>query len=109
MTSDYDSIQSMSFHEDYGSFIATEKSRINLEVFPNPACDVVYIKMNTDNYRNYTASIYSLEGKIIKQIPIESNVIKFAAADLEAGMYEIVIRDATGQAVAVKGFIKGSL
>jgi hypothetical protein len=59
------------------------------EVYPNPASD--YIKVVAPIIENTTLNIISLEGKIIKTMPLISNQTLVSVKDLNSGVYMIEI------------------
>lgn len=63
-----------------------------ISIYPNPASQQVEIKgLPTDDIEN--ASIYTLDGKLIKQVAIRNNTIQ--TADIKNGVYLLSLQTAT--------------
>jgi CshA-type fibril repeat protein len=65
----------------------------DIQVYPNPASD--YIKVIAPISENTTLNILSLEGKIIKTMPLISNQTMVSVKDLVSGIYMIEINGKT--------------
>lgn len=67
------------------------KDIMALEVFPNPASDVVnlYVNRNAD----YAVEVFNLQGIVVKTANLQGNEASLTVADLPAGMYSIRITD----------------
>ncbi len=67
-------------------------SQLAFDVFPNPASDVIYIKLH-DSYEGELI-IYDLSGRKIHQQPVTSNQqqLSIDVSDFPAGMYQVVAR-----------------
>jgi len=61
----------------------------NIQIYPNPATD--FIKVIVPQFENTTLNIISLEGKIIKTMPLISNQTLVSVKDLNSGVYMIEI------------------
>jgi len=60
-----------------------------IKMYPNPTKDVLYI----ENVRNKSLiSIYSLEGRLLKQVNKDQAKIDLPVSDLSSGMYLLIIR-----------------
>jgi hypothetical protein len=88
-----------------GSHIMGVKEGVNtaFAVYPNPAKEVLNIK-NVESLNNCKASIYSIDGKLIKSSVIENSSIP--VQHLTKGTYIIKIQDKAGKQYSAK-FIKG--
>ncbi len=75
----------------------------SFELFPNPISSQLTLKLN-DEIGECTVSIYSIEGKLIRQYPVEGITMKFNLGDLSAGEY--ILQLATKRAKGSKAFIK---
>jgi autotransporter-associated beta strand protein len=62
----------------------------DIQIYPNPATD--YIKVIAPIYENTTLNIISLEGKIIKTMPLISNQTLISVKELTEGIYFIEIK-----------------
>lgn len=61
---------------------------ITFDMFPNPAKDVVTIRLNATNFGNVTINIIDLQGKLILEQHIsEGNTMELDIADLQSGLY----------------------
>lgn len=81
-----------------GVFTYTNISIINfnssagLTIFPNPVKTTVNIEMNATQIRDNNCKILDVNGKIVKTIPVSSNVshpISVDVSDLAKGFYII--------------------
>jgi hypothetical protein len=70
-------------------FADCENESTQIEVYPNPATD--YIKVIAPISENTTLHIISLEGKVIKTMPLISNQTLVSVKDLASGMYMVEI------------------
>jgi len=77
-----------------------------IEVFPNPAKDIVQVKIDQPSVDRTSISLYSTTGQLIEtaQGDAQSINIQFALDALPAGTYTIVIR--RGNEVAVRNVVK---
>ncbi|MEM5566071.1 T9SS type A sorting domain-containing protein [Psychroserpens sp. AS72] len=65
-----------------------DSSFITFEMFPNPAKDVVTIRLNANSFGNVTVNIIDLQGKLILEQHIsEGNNLELDIADLQSGLY----------------------
>jgi hypothetical protein len=69
-----------------------EKQLLDLNVYPNPAKDVVHIKLNLPENENYTAFIYDAAGK---QVMETKNASLLDVSSLDNGIYFICIETET--------------
>jgi hypothetical protein len=88
-----------------GSHIMGLKEGVNTSfaVYPNPAKEVLNIK-NVESLNDCKASVYSVDGKLIKSSLIENGAIP--VQQLAKGTYIIKIQDKAGKQYSAK-FIKG--
>lgn len=77
-------------------------------VYPNPANEVLYIKMETNIVSNGTITLLDLEGKEVKTTSIQSGngIQQFTLdiASLSAGMYTVRIQ--TNEGISTRKFVK---
>ena len=65
-----------------------DSSFITFDMFPNPAKDVVTIRLNANNSGNVTVNIIDLQGKLILEQHIsEGHNLELDIADLQSGLY----------------------
>lgn len=65
----------------------------NIQVYPNPARDIVYIKATESG--NYQILLHDISGKIVRQIHSQSAIIPVSVSGLSTGMYFYTISDGT--------------
>lgn len=73
----------------------SRKSTPNMEmiIYPNPANDNIHIEiLNTNLLSNRDLFIYSLDGKIIKQLVLTNNILDMSTKDLMNGTYLFCIK-----------------
>jgi hypothetical protein len=62
-----------------------------LNIYPNPAGDVLYLKYSIKDVKNFTVNIYSLSGQTLRSIKMNNQpaegIIKIAVNDLVPGIY----------------------
>ena len=73
-----------------------------LNVFPNPATDVLYISSAGSNLCRL--EFYDLRGSLIKQINVSSDKIQVPVSDFKSGMY--IVKIVTDKNNCVKRFVK---
>jgi hypothetical protein len=74
----------------------------NLELYPNPAHDVLYFKTNLDLDNNSKILIYDIKGSLMQQVVQSANPIPIN--ELPKGIYIIKIKNAKGE--AIRRFVK---
>ncbi|WP_040279043.1 DUF7619 domain-containing protein [Psychroserpens damuponensis] len=68
----------------------TDSNFIAFNMFPNPAKNVVNIRLNASNFGNVTVNIIDLQGKqVLEQHISEGNNLELDIADLQSGFYFI--------------------
>lgn len=79
-------------------------SQVAFDVFPNPAHDIIYCKLN-DSFEGQLI-IYDMTGKQMNQQPVARNQqqIKLDVSDYHPGMYQVVLKG-EGQVYSVKKVI----
>lgn len=70
------------------------KSDADVEIFPNPSADYIYIKSKKDNTSKYTVSLSDATGKLIFLKVINSNKIDIKS--LEKGLYYLTVKSENG-------------
>ncbi len=73
---DYSAIRTVSFEE--------EKT---ITVSPNPAKDVIHVKLNTPSVSSLNISIYNLQGQLVKTIKDVEPSGTYTVSDLNSGVY----------------------
>lgn len=66
-------------------------------VFPNPACDYINVFVASDSPANefYAIEIYSINGKLLKNIKVRENLNTVDISDLLSGTYIIGVKTST--------------
>ena len=70
------------------------KSEADVEIFPNPSSDYIYIKNDKGNNTNYTVTISDASGKLVFSKAINSNQIDIK--NLQKGLYYLSVKTETG-------------
>jgi hypothetical protein len=64
----------------------------NFQVYPIPFNDHLIIQFNNENLISGSASIYSVDGKLQKQVELKSSMNRINTSDLESGIYILHLR-----------------
>lgn len=70
------------------------KSDADLEIYPNPSSDYIYIRNNKNNSSYYTVNLSDASGKLVFSKAINSNKIDIKS--LQKGMYYLTVKTETG-------------
>ncbi|MBW6492845.1 MAG: T9SS type A sorting domain-containing protein [Lentimicrobium sp.] len=82
------------------------EDNIAIDVYPNPACDGIYLKINEPNELQYLIQIIGMDGAVLKGEYIYLNELKyFSLHDLSSGMYIITVTH-NNQILSSKKIIK---
>lgn len=75
----------------------------NLLVYPNPAKDFLYLKTSNSNIKIKSITFYSIVGKVVADIPINSNFSEVRIDKLKSGKYlmKYVLSDNTQKIVQI--------
>ncbi len=80
--------------------VGVENDYFNLEIFPNPANDVVNINISSKNTEAASAGLFTLDGKLIltESVTLSNNnqAIQFNTESLTSGIYLVKIETASG-------------
>lgn len=63
----------------------TELVETNINVYPNPTKDIVFIK--NDTYKNLDIDIFDITGSLIKMVTISNGQNRVDVSDLQSGIY----------------------
>ena len=77
-----------------GSFSAIDKikdTKANINIYPNPANNEIYINSSDLDFRNTKYSIYNIAGQLIKRGVLNANDEKISLKNLNSGLYFISI------------------
>ena len=68
-----------------------------IKVYPNPTKDFINIDFNNQDPTPFTVRLYSIHGKLIKEISdIESEIFEFSTQNIQNGFYIVEIINETG-------------
>ncbi len=76
----------------------------NITLFPNPTNKELSIDLKKNLVGKY--QIVDVSGKIIFEKPFETQLISIDVSRLSEGVYYVIIKDSTGQAITTKEFMK---
>jgi hypothetical protein len=68
----------------------------HIEIYPNPAQDMIYINMNNLNLKNAFGQVFNLQGQLLKEVSIKSDLVDMQLKDLESGVYIIRVESESG-------------
>jgi hypothetical protein len=71
-------------------------NRETLQVYPNPAHDAVNIRISN---KNTAASIYNLQGELVKTLYLQEGTNSIPVSDLKSGLYLLNVTDGFGKRV----------
>jgi len=78
-------------------------------IFPNPANQEAFVKIDSKNDAVMTMEIYNLLGNLQQQTTVNlesgNNTISLDIQELQAGIYHLFLRDEKGQAKSIR-FVK---
>lgn len=74
-------------------------SKLNFDIFPNPASSSLYVKL-TDTNQNYKMNILDLNGKLISTSNIEQNFAHVDISNLHNGIYFVQLINEKGEQVS---------
>ena len=64
----------------------------DIKVYPNPASDYVQVEFPKDFLiKDVTLRLLSIDGKLVKQTSVMSDIQRISLSDLLSGMYYIII------------------
>lgn len=63
--------------------------QVQIEVYPNPSSDYVYIDFKGQNFSEEHIYIYDLNGRLVKEIKADGDLTRVQTSDLAAGQYFI--------------------
>jgi len=100
----YSDIQSVSFSTTGIANIHSE----NFTVYPNPATDIITLTFDQNVLSNFTISIYSLIGNLVKETYLKTslNKIEININHLSKGMYFIKVVDESGNILSKKFLVE---
>jgi len=68
-----------------------ELAQESFTMYPNPAADNVFIKLNNDELLNSTITLFDITGRKVKEITAEENKTKIDLQEFNSGLYFITI------------------
>jgi len=88
-----------------GVFIKNELLSINVDIYPNPADDFVYITTDLPQHETFMFNILDINGKIVKHGVIDDKHKKISIANIKSGRYIIKLITSKGE-INCKSFVK---
>ena len=76
-------------------------SKLKMEVYPNPAKDVVLMNFE-EGASLKTIKLFSVDGRMVKELSAKGNRIKLDIQGLDNGIYFVVIEDSNGNKMSKK-------
>lgn len=67
----------------------------NLQIYPNPAKDIVFIELHAGLPGTSRVSLYDLQGRLVLDKTFKNNAIQLDVKPLQAGVYNIVLNGKT--------------
>lgn len=77
---------------EYEDFNCPSLGTSGISIFPNPAEDQTYLKMNNLELIGGTISIYDAKGTLINESPVEYMTQHLPVANLQSGLYIVHVR-----------------
>jgi hypothetical protein len=75
----------------------------NISLYPNPAKDVLTMRLNSMNAQRVKVNIVDMNGKVVStqdnMLSVGTHTLRFNVANLKAGSYTVTVQDAKGQIV----------
>jgi hypothetical protein len=75
------------------------QSDAQISIYPNPAFDVVFVKGN-NKVLGSIASVYDVQGRLIKTVLINSEQTAIGLNNMSAGLYTVFISDSDNKIMA---------
>lgn len=85
---------------------AQPNSVINVNVFPNPANDIINIEIEKNSTKKIKYILFNANGQLIENGFIKSDVHQIDISKLSAGLYTLSIYDKKGNILASKQIVK---
>ena len=80
-------------------FSSLEESKVN--IYPNPASEFLLLEMK-EGAKLISVKIYSLDGRLLKELAAKGSRVEFNVRDLQNGNYIIIIEDDMGNVTSKK-------
>ena len=90
----------------YQVFYENKKGSLNIACSPNPATNFIKVQLLTNHYENYSWMLFNLNGKIIKQGDVTSDIIRIELSPYESSSFFISIFDENHIKVASAKLLK---
>ncbi|PLX07443.1 MAG: hypothetical protein C0596_10935 [Marinilabiliales bacterium] len=95
------SISDIAFVETGTAFVFQENSDLNIDVFPNPADDIIYIDLF--NKKDYMFKLVNITGQIVVESLLKDGLNTIDVKKInQKGLYLVQIYDQNGQLVSVR-------
>lgn len=73
--------------------INTKEKKTNFSFLPNPATDIIYIKLQNTNNEDLKINIYTFSGNLVRSEILKQNQQQINVGDLDNGIYLIEIEN----------------
>lgn len=84
----------------------SELNNLNINIYPNPVSDILFINLDDESEKDITISVYSALGKCCMQLSSENNdKVELNVSSLPTGVYIISI-ESLDRSRSIKKFIK---
>jgi photosystem II stability/assembly factor-like uncharacterized protein len=88
-----------------GVFINSELLSTNVDIYPNPADDFVYITTDLSQHGTFMFNILDINGKIVKHGVIDDKHKKISISNIKSGRYVVKLITSKGEIIC-KSFVK---
>jgi hypothetical protein len=90
-------------HENLTSVENDKVQKPQLDIYPTPARNFINLELSSNNISNYSARIFSIQGRLVKSIPVVNRTIQVNR--LTTGTYIIELINTQSSAVIRKKFM----
>jgi hypothetical protein len=87
------------FTEEEPVSIEVSNSNKGIKLFPNPATDYFVLQTSTELVNNSFVQLYNANGSLMLELPVTAASTTIPVDGLVAGIYQVVLMDATGSSV----------
>ncbi len=79
-----------------GTGVKNQNEKVSVNVYPNPASDRVFISLKSAQADEVTATLTNITGQVLQYVSLSQGETEMHVAQYPAGLYFLVLRDATG-------------
>jgi len=76
--------------------VKTLTDNVSVSLYPNPATDKVTIEIKGTRPEGLSATLTTLTGTVVREVPLAQNLTELSVIQYPAGMYYLVLHDANG-------------